>query len=184
MKIYTKTGDDGETGLWGGQRVRKDALRVRAYGDIDELNATLGILRTWGPSYDIDERLARVQSELFVLGSDLATPGEATNIPRVKESYITALEQEIDQFETELAPLKQFILPGGTQAAAYAHLARTVCRRAERETVMLADSEGESLNAAVLPYLNRLSDWLFVVGRLINARAGVRDVPWQNPSEA
>jgi cob(I)alamin adenosyltransferase len=184
MKIYTKTGDDGETGLWGGQRVRKDAIRVRAYGDVDELNATLGILRTWGPSSDIDACLARIQSELFVLGADLATPGEASNIPRVKDAYITALEQEIDQFETELTPLKQFILPGGTQAAAYAHLARTVCRRAERETVMLADSEGESINVAVVPYLNRLSDWLFVVGRLINARAGVSDVPWQSPSEA
>jgi cob(I)alamin adenosyltransferase len=183
MKIYTKTGDDGETGLWGGQRVRKDALRVRAYGDVDELNATLGILRSVGPSSDIDQRLARIQSELFVLGSDLATPGEAENIPRIKEEYTTTLEQEIDTFEAELPPLKQFILPGGTQAAAYAHLARTVCRRAEREVVMLADSEGEPINAVVLPYLNRLSDWLFVLGRLINARAGVSDVPWQSPSE-
>jgi cob(I)alamin adenosyltransferase len=184
MKIYTKTGDDGETGLWGGLRVRKDAIRVRAYGGADELNASLGLLRTCGLDRDIDERVTRIQSELFVLGSDLATPGEATNIPRVEAAYTTRLEQEIDQFEAELAPLQQFILPGGTQAAAHAHFARTVCRRAERDTVMLADSEGEPINAEVLPYLNRLSDWLFVLGRVINARAGVVDTPWESPSKS
>lgn len=183
MKIYTKQGDKGQTGLWGGERVGKNSLRVSAYGEVDELNAVLGVARASGMDAELDGKLARVQSELFVLGSDLATPGESDRIPRVKTAYIEQFEQEIDQFETELEPLRQFILPGGTLAAAYIHLARTVCRRAERAVVTLANQPDEPLNEAVLPYLNRLSDWLFVLGRVINARAGVPDVPWQNPAE-
>lgn len=128
MKIYTKTGDKGQTGLFGGGRVSKDSLRVSAYGEVDELNAVLGVVRTLNSDAELDEKFARVQSELFVLGADLATPGEAKYIPRMDTAPITVMEQEIDQFETELEPLKQFILPGGTPAAAQLHLARTVCR--------------------------------------------------------
>lgn len=179
MKIYTKTGDKGETGLFGGERVSKDALRVNAYGEVDELNAVLGVARTLTTDSTLDALLERIQSELFVVGADLATPGEAKYIPRMSAERVTLLEEEIDRFENELEPLKQFILPSGTPAGAYLHLARTVCRRAERGVVRL--NAQESVNQAVLLYLNRLSDWLFVVARVANARAGVRDVPWNNP---
>lgn len=179
MKIYTKTGDTGETGLWGGARVRKDAARINSYGNVDELNAVLGIVRACDLPQGLDAFLERIQSELFVLGSDLATPGDSARIPRIEEAYIQQLEAEIDQFEAELAPLKNFILPGGTMAAAQIHLARTVCRRTERNIITLAGLE--AINPYVLPYVNRLSDWLFVLARVANARAGVPDVPWHNP---
>ncbi|NJP06043.1 MAG: cob(I)yrinic acid a,c-diamide adenosyltransferase [Chloroflexaceae bacterium] len=179
MKIYTRTGDAGETGLWGGQRVAKDSLRVHSYGTIDELNAVLGIVRTQDLHQELDTVIERIQNELFVLGADLATPGESTRIERIQEHQVQALEQEIDQFETELQPLRQFILPGGSSSAAYLHLARNVCRRAERMVVSL--STHDPINEQVLPYLNRLSDWLFVIARLANARSGVADVPWQSP---
>ncbi len=182
MKIYTKTGDAGETGLWGGLRVRKDAARIKAYGNVDELNAVLGMVRA-GPLPDgLDPLLERIQNELFVLGSDLATPGDSARIPRIQEGYITQLEREIDQFEAELEPLKNFILPGGTLGAAQLHLARTVCRRVERNIITLAGLE--EINPFVLPYINRLSDWLFVLSRVANARAGVPDVIWHNPATA
>lgn len=180
MKIYTKTGDKGKTGLFGGQRVSKDSLRVSAYGGVDELNALIGVARSHGVDEQLDACLHRIQNELFILGSDLATPGESDYIPRMKDDYTTQLEQEIDQFEQEIPPLRQFILPGGAQGASYLHLARTVCRRAERHVVSLRDTPDEPLNEAVLPYLNRLSDWLFTVARLANARAGFADVPWTN----
>jgi len=179
MKIYTKTGDAGETGLFGGQRVAKDALRVQAYGSADECNAVLGVARAMGLDPELDHLLAQVQNQLFVVGADLATPGENPNIPRVSEADVTFLEGWIDQLEGELAPLRQFILPGGAPAAAYLHLARTVCRRAERGVVSLA--QAEPVNAQVLAYLNRLSDLLFVVARVANARAGAADVPWVSP---
>jgi cob(I)alamin adenosyltransferase len=182
MKIYTKQGDKGQTGLWGGQRVRKDSPRVTAYGTVDELNAHLGMARSSAIDARLGEQLARIQNELFVLGSDLATPGDDERIPRIQGEYITTMEQEIDQFESELEPLRQFILPGGTLAAAHLHLARTVCRRAERELVTLLADEGEPVNEQALPYLNRLADWLFVAARVANARAGVADVPWQSPT--
>ncbi len=179
MKIYTKTGDGGETGLWGGKRVRKDGARINAYGSVDELNAVLGIVRACELPDGVDALVQRIQNELFVLGSDLATPGEAARIPRIQEHYIQQLEAEIDQFEAELEPLKNFILPGGTMAAAQIHLARTVCRRTERGIITLAGME--EINPFVLPYVNRLSDWLFVLARVANARAGVPDVLWHNP---
>jgi cob(I)alamin adenosyltransferase len=179
MKIYTKTGDTGETGLWGGQRVAKDALRVHAYGSVDECGAALGLARTSGLDPQLDALLARVQDQLFVVGADLATPGDAASIPRIGEEEIAFLEQTIDQLEGELAPLKQFILSGGSLAAAHLHLARTICRRAERWTVTLAREE--AVRPQVLVYLNRLSDCLFVLARAANARAGVADVPWTNP---
>jgi cob(I)alamin adenosyltransferase len=181
MKIYTKQGDKGQTGLWGGERVGKNSARVSAYGTVDELNALLGVVRAHSIDMDLDNYLARVQNELFVLGSDLATPADSDRIPRVKADFITQLEQEIDQLEQELEPLRQFILPGGALGAAYIHLARTVCRRAERSVVTLAETPDEPLNPEVLPYLNRLSDWLFVVARVVNARACRSDVAWKNP---
>lgn len=180
MRIYTKQGDAGKTGLSGGQRVSKDSLRVSAYGNVDELNAVLGVLRASGVPSDLDDRLERVQNELFILGSDLSAPIDSARIPRIVSDYIAQLEQEIDLFETDLEPLRQFILPGGAFAASYAHLARTVCRRAERSIVTLA--EEEPVNAEILPYVNRLSDWLFVLARLLNVRAGMSDVPWHSPT--
>jgi cob(I)alamin adenosyltransferase len=182
MKIYTKTGDDGETGLFGGPRVRKNCPRIEAYGTVDELNAVVGMARTQGPPADLDGLLCRIQNELFDLGAELATPDPAKfGIAGATEAHVSALEREIDRYEAELEPLKQFILPGGTPAAAALHLARTVCRRAERCVVTLTESEAISPNTVI--YLNRLSDLLFVLARAANRRAGVADVPWtKSPS--
>lgn len=182
MKIYTKTGDAGQTGLFGGERVAKDALRVHAYGTADECNAVLGLARAAGLDAGLDELLATVQNQLFVVGADLATPGESAHIPRVGDDEVRQLEQWIDMLEGELEPLRQFILPGGTPAAAQLHLARTTCRRAERWAVSLA--QAEPINPLVLTYLNRLSDFLFVVARAANARAGAPDVPWVSLRQA
>src|SRR5215212_9537234 len=183
MKIYTKTGDAGETGLWGGLRIAKDAARVQAYGTVDECNAALGVARASGVDVGLDAILARIQDQLFVVGADLATPGEAASIPRIGTEEIAFLEQSIDALEEQLEPLKQFILPGGTPAAAQLHLARTICRRAERGVVGLARQEA-ALSAHIGVYLNRLSDCLFVLARAANARAGVADVPWNSPRQA
>lgn len=182
MKIYTRTGDTGETGLFGGQRVPKDALRVHAYGTADECNAALGLARAAGLDPELDALLAQVQNQLFVVGADLATPGESANIPRVGAAEVALLEGAIDSLEASLEPLRQFILPGGTPAAAHLHLARTICRRAERWAVSLAHAEAVSPH--VLTYLNRLSDFLFVAARAANARAGTGDVPWVSPRQA
>jgi cob(I)alamin adenosyltransferase len=179
MKIYTKTGDTGETGLWGGLRVSKDSLRVHAYGTVDECNAAVGLARAGSVEAGLDTLLAQIQDQLFVVGSDLATPGEAASIPRVGATEITFLEEGIDALEAELAPLRQFILPGGGLAAAHLHLARTVCRRAERWVVSLAREEAVNPNVGV--YLNRLSDFLFTAARIANAREGRPDVPWNSP---
>lgn len=180
MKIYTKTGDDGETGLFGGPRVRKNHPRIEAYGTVDELNAVLGLARTHAPPADLDALLTRIQNELFDLGAVLATPDpEKFGMVGVGAAQIAALEQAIDRHEAELEPLKQFILPGGTQLAATLHLARVVCRRAERCLITLTDVEKISPDSLI--YLNRLSDLLFVVARAANRRAGVADVPWMKP---
>ncbi|MDW8052630.1 MAG: cob(I)yrinic acid a,c-diamide adenosyltransferase [Armatimonadota bacterium] len=181
MRIYTRTGDTGETGLIGGQRVPKDDPRVEAYGTVDELNATLGLARCYLHDMpDLDELLERVQNELFDIGAELASPPErAAQFQSIEEQHILALENAIDQLETELEPLRQFILPGGTLAAAHLHLARTVCRRAERCVVHL--SRLSTVNAAIIKYLNRLSDLLFVMARVANHRAGVGDVKWDDP---
>ncbi len=182
MKIYTKAGDSGLTGLLGPGRFAKDDPRIEAYGAVDELNAAVGVARAAGPDPDADARLARVQADLFVVGSALADPDPSGPFHlAVKPGHATVLEDWIDELEATLEPLRQFILPGGTPAAAAIHLARTVCRRAERQVVRLAHRSGESVPAEVLVYLNRLSDFLFVLARAVNHRAGVADVPWVGP---
>jgi cob(I)alamin adenosyltransferase len=180
MKIYTRTGDAGDTGLFGGQRVAKTHPRVEAYGVVDELNACLGLAVAWCDDADLAARLLHIQARLFDLGSDLATPPESKAgawVGRTQPEWAATLEADIDAMERELAPLTSFILPGGTRTAALLHLGRTVCRRAERRVVGARDA-GEDLSEAVSVYLNRLSDWLFVAARLANARAGVPDLPW------
>jgi cob(I)alamin adenosyltransferase len=178
MKIYTKVGDDGQTGLFGGPRVAKDAPRIEAYGTVDELNAVLGLARCADLPADVDGVLARVQHQLFDLGAELATPEpEKFNVRVLGAGQIAALEQAIDAFEVGLPPLKQFILPGGTPGAARLHLARTVCRRAERCLVSLAAAE--TISQELIIYLNRLGDLLFVLARVANFRAGKDDVAWQ-----
>jgi cob(I)alamin adenosyltransferase len=179
MKIYTKTGDRGDTGLFGGARVSKASLRVEVYGELDELNSVVGLVRSEPFDADVDALLAVVQSRLFDLGAELATAPDskvALGIPLVNEAEVERLEQAIDRAETELAPLKTFVLPGGSRAASYLHLARTVCRRAERKLVLLA--QGEPVREQCIHYVNRWSDTFFVLARLANHRAGIADVPW------
>lgn len=182
MKIYTKTGDDGTTGLFGGGRVAKNGPRIEAYGEVDELNTHIGFARTIAevPS-DVDELLARIQRELFVLGADLATPVEKKRknleIPRVTSGSVTCLEEEIDRFEGELPPLRSFILPGGGSLGAALHVARTVCRRSERRVVALREVEPE-VGEDTVRYLNRLSDLLFVLARVVNHRSGLPEEEW------
>ncbi|MBC7782440.1 MAG: cob(I)yrinic acid a,c-diamide adenosyltransferase [Burkholderiales bacterium] len=180
MKIYTRTGDDGTTGLIGGDRVRKSEARLECYGTVDELNAALGLGRVNAPIW-VHPLLEPVQNELFVIGSHLAAPENDPTaqkyLPLLDESPIARLEMQIDQAEAELPPLRNFILPGGTELAARLHLARTVCRRAERLIVNF--SWDRPVNPVIVTYLNRLSDWLFVHARLANHRAGVEDVIWK-----
>lgn len=177
MKVYTKTGDDGTTGLFGGDRVRKDHARIEAYGTVDETNALVGMARSCGPEDHLTTVLERIQGELFVVGADLATPSEAKpTVPRVTEMVIAGLEQDIDKLEEDLAPLKTFVLPGGAPRAAALHAARTVCRRAER--CVITACEQEQIDANVGIYLNRLSDFLFVAARWANHVEGVEDTPW------
>jgi cob(I)alamin adenosyltransferase len=181
MKIYTKTGDAGDTGLFGGGRVHKDDARVEAYGQVDELNAVLGLVRC-EPLTDLDELVHRLQDQLFTVGAVLATPADskaAKVVAPVREEWITAMEDAIDQFDTELPPLTSFILPGGSRAASLLHLARTVCRRAERRVVPL-HRQG-AVGPEVVIFLNRLSDLLFTMARVANLRAQVTDVPWVAP---
>ena len=179
MKIYTRTGDQGETGLFGGGRLPKHHLRVEAYGTIDEVNSVLGLARAAGGSETTKEWLKQAQSQLFHLGADLATPLEAKAdwIRRVSGDDVAWLESSIDRMTGELAPLRHFILPGGTMAAAYIHLARAVCRRAER--LMAALKEGEDISEHALPYVNRLSDWLFTLARYENMQAGEAETEWR-----
>ncbi|MBI3836796.1 MAG: cob(I)yrinic acid a,c-diamide adenosyltransferase [Planctomycetia bacterium] len=184
MKIYTKTGDAGETGLFGGPRVSKDAPRIEAYGTVDELNSMLGVVRAEAIENDVDAFLGRIQNELFALGAQLATPDPvAHHTALIGPPQIAALEAAIDRFEERLDPLQQFILPGGIPAAAQLHLARTVCRRAERRLVTLVNQSAEPIADDLVIYLNRLSDLLFVLARAANHAAGRPDVPWQKPSE-
>ncbi len=181
MKIYTRRGDAGETDLLGGGRVAKDDRRVETYGEVDELNAELGACAAASPHADLRELVRGIQAALFSLGAHLASPDEGRReraaIPGVGEGDVEALEKRIDALESELLPLRRFILPGGTPAAAAFHVARTVCRRAERRAVAL--HRAETLSPVALRYLNRLSDLLFVLARVENRRAGVPDVEWE-----
>ena len=179
MKIYTKTGDAGETGLFGGPRVRKSEPRVEAYGEVDELNAVVGAARALVEDPEIDAQLAKVQEELFCVGAELATPHGAkarSAVPPVQPAWTARLEGAIDDLEEDLPPLTRFVLPGGTRTAAALHVARTVCRRAERRAVALA-AEAE-VEPTVLAYLNRLSDYLFVAARAANHRAKKEETLW------
>jgi cob(I)alamin adenosyltransferase len=180
VRIYTKTGDEGNTGLLGSGRVSKDDPRVDAYGTVDELNAALGVARSEGLDTDADGLLGQLQDELFVVGSALADPSpQGPYHHAITPEHVARLESTIDRLESELDPLTRFILPGGIRAAAQIHLARTVCRRAERLVVTLARQPGEDVSRTVIVYLNRLSDLLFVLARAVNRRAGVSDTFWK-----
>jgi cob(I)alamin adenosyltransferase len=182
MKIYTKTGDDGDTGLFGGTRVSKADPRVETYGEVDELNSVLGAVRANRASAlhpSIDALLLAIQGELFVLGSELARSPEKdvdVGVALLTERDVERLEGAIDEFERDLPPLRTFILPGGSEHAALLHMARSVCRRAERRLVALASDQ--AVRPELLRYLNRLSDLLFVTARYANFRANVTDIPW------
>jgi cob(I)alamin adenosyltransferase len=181
-RIYTRTGDDGSTGLVTGGRRRKHDLRIEAFGTVDETNACVGLARLHTRDDDeVDAMLGRIQNDLFDLGADLATPEGDKPLPyeplRVTDPQVERLEREIDRLNEHLSPLKSFVLPGGSAAAAGLHLARTVCRRAERITVALSEKPDETVSAAAIKYLNRLSDFLFVAARFMNEH-GARDVLW------
>ncbi len=176
MKIYTKTGDAGETGLFGGPRVRKDHARIEAFGTVDELNSQLGVVRSLPLPEGVDSMLRRVQCELFDMGAQLATPDPAQD--RIGIGHVETLEREIDGFESQLPPLDCFILPAGTPAAAAIHVARTVCRRAERRVVSLSGEPETVIPAAAIEYLNRLGDLLFMLARYVNLAAETSDDPW------
>jgi cob(I)alamin adenosyltransferase len=173
-KIYTRTGDDGTTGLGDGSRINKDSLRVEAMGDVDELNSVIGIMLTESVPETLLTTLTQIQHDLFNVGGEICIPGYVI----LQQSRINDLEDIIDALNDNLTPLKEFILPGGTKAASYCHLARTVCRRAERKLVEL--HRNEKVTDISLQYLNRLSDLLFVMCRTINKQAGVSDVLWKN----
>jgi cob(I)alamin adenosyltransferase len=181
-RIYTRTGDKGTTALASGERRKKHDLRIEAYGTVDETNACIGLARLHTrDEAELDAMLGRIQNELFDLGADLATPETGKPLPyeplRIVESQVERLEREIDRLNGELAPLRSFVLPGGSPAAAALHLARTVCRRAERLAVALSEKPAETVSPAALKYLNRLSDFLFVASRSANGR-GAGDVLW------
>lgn len=173
-KLYTRTGDDGTTGLGNGTRIDKTDLRIEAMGDVDELNATIGLILTTDMDEALNRVFTRVQHDLFNIGGELALPDQSI----LNEENVAKLEAQIDLYNEDLAPLKEFILPGGSTGAAYCHLARTVCRRAERTMIRL--SRESNLNALSLQYLNRLSDLLFVACRVLNRAAGVQDIFWQH----
>ena len=179
MKIYTRTGDDGTTGLLGGARVQKSDARIDCYGNIDELNAAVGWAAVVSDA-QIAEMLRIIQSELFAIGSALAVPDGETppaSLPAIEDAWITRLEAQIDEATSGLPPLRNFVLPGGTESATRLHLARTICRRAERRLVEFASAH--AVSPVIVIYLNRLSDWLFVQARAANHRAGVADVLWR-----
>lgn len=180
-KVYTRTGDDGTTALGGGQRVPKDALRIEAYGTVDETNSVLGVVRAAGVDARLDAMLARIQNELFHLGSDLCILEEdkaRMPVPRIEPRHVERLEGDIDLLQADLEPLTNFVLPGGAPAAAHLHVARTVCRRAERVLVALARTE--PVGDQVIRYVNRLSDLLFVMARAENHAKGRGDVTWDS----
>jgi cob(I)alamin adenosyltransferase len=181
MKIYTKTGDGGDTGLYGAGRVQKDDVRVEAYGEIDELNSTIGVARSEGLG-PMDDLAQRLQEQLFTVGAIVATPQgtkAAKTLAPIQESWVTEMELAIDGFDAQLPALQTFVLPGGTKASSALHLARTVCRRAERRAVPLM--RNDKIENIVVVYLNRLSDLLFTMARYANHLEGVKDIPWLPP---
>ncbi len=187
VKIYTRSGDEGNTHLFGGERVSKQDLRVRAYGAVDELNSYVGIIRSECENDELTEILTEIQSLLFVCGADLASPksddedtDENEREKRIKEKDVTLLEDWIDRFTDELDPISNFILPGGTSTAARLHMARSICRRAEREAVYLKETEQTSLGS-IVPFLNRLSDFFFTLARYCNHESGTNEIPWNAP---
>ena len=178
-KVYTRAGDGGETRLGGGQKISKGAVRIEAFGDVDELNSVLGVVLASGVADDLAAFIRRIQNDLFHAGSDLCMIGEDREkypIPRIEKRHVEALEREIDRLQEHLAPLEEFILPGGSIAASQLHVARCVCRRAERAVVRLAREE--EIGAHVVSYLNRLSDLLFVMARYENLGKGIQDPQW------
>lgn len=179
MKIYTKTGDSGTTGLIGGQRVSKNAPRIAAYGDIDEVNALLGMVICESSHSAIKDSLSEIQKTLFTIGAQLASPNANPNIEVVTSKQVDFLERQMDVISTNLPEMRHFILPGGSRTSAWLHLARTVCRRAERSIVALIGQDGESVDHWLLTYVNRLSDYLFVLSRLANQLEGIEDIPWK-----
>jgi len=178
MKIYTKTGDAGETSLFGGRRISKDDLRIEAYGTVDELNSMIGVCRSLNTMQELDRILEGIQRDLFTLGADLATPHSAgtPHIVRIQESDVAALEAQIDRIDPTLEVLRSFILPGGNRTAAMLHVARAVCRRAERSVIRLA--RAEDIGEMPKKYLNRLSDLIFVLARWVNALGNTPEVKW------
>ena len=178
VKIYTKSGDKGRSSLFGGRKVKKSDLRIEAYGNVDELNSLIGTILAENPSKDIAKKLTRIQNELFVLGSDLATPlGVKIKIPRVNRPYILRLEKEIDAWQKGLPQLKKFILPGGSKIGAKLHLVRSIARRTERSIVGLAQQD--AINAKNIIYINRLSDWFFVAARYVNKLEKIKETEWK-----
>ena len=186
MKIYTKTGDDGTTGLYGGTRVSKDHIRIDSYGTVDELNAYIGLIKDQDICSRIQESLYRIQHDLFTVGAILATDPEKAilkngkerlNIPKINAKSITLLEEEIDEMNKDLPQMTHFILPGGHNTVSFCHIARTICRRAERLTVALCHET--EVDEHVLKYLNRLSDYLFVLARQLTKDLGVEEIKWQ-----
>ena len=178
MKIYTKTGDDGNTGLQGDFRISKSHSRIMAYGTVDEVNATIGVVLTNNLDNDIRQLLSHIQNDLFLLGSDLSNQNLNDLKNRISLDMVEKLEKSIDKFELELPPITNFILPGGNLAAAQIHQIRTIVRRAETLVVKLSDKD--EINSNCIKYLNRLSDLMFVMGRLINKRNGVEDIIWKS----
>ncbi len=177
FKIYTKTGDQGETGLFGGKRLSKDHIRIESYGTVDELNAHIGMLRDLAPQYEQRLLLREIQDRLFTIGSNLASdPDKNMTTPDVKESDIKVLEDAMDKMDEQLPPLKNFILPGGHPTVSACHIARTVCRRAERSVVSL--QHHSQVDAIIIRYLNRLSDYLFVLGRQFVVDLNAEEIPW------
>ncbi len=177
VKIYTKTGDDGTTGLIGGKRIKKSSRRIMAYGTADELNSSIGIVLAFTLDSDIVDILTKVQNDLFVVGSDLANPILSDSSSRVTGEMITSLENQIDKLESDLSPITYFILPGGDHVASHVHLARSICRRVEVNIVKLG--EEEPINKTCQAYVNRLSDLLFVIARTVNKRKKISDVAWK-----
>jgi len=178
MKIYTKTGDKGKTSLFGGKKVSKSDLRIDSYGTVDELNSYIGLVRDQEINKDRKEQLVEIQDRLFTIGSILATePGnDKVKVPQLSEKDITFLEQQIDSMEEQLPPMKSFVLPGGHQSVSFCHVARCVCRRSER--LVIALNETEAINEKVYQYLNRLSDYLFVLARKMSHELGAEETPW------